>query len=292
VGIKQRHIADDSEVTSDLAANAAREALMNAHVDAADIDLIIVATITPDKLLPSTATQVQKKINAQNAAAIDINAACSGFVYGLTIADQFIKSGFYKNIIIIGVEILSRFMNWNDRNTCVLFGDGAGAVVLSINHSGNGTGIKYSILGADGFTPPEWLEIPAGGSALPASKQTVEQNLHYAAMDGKEIFKFSVKIIPETINRLLDKNGYSIEDIDLIIPHQANVRIVEAAAKRLGIPKDKFYMNIDKYANTSAASIPIALNEAVSQNRIKKGDKIIMIGFGGGLTWGAVLYEW
>jgi 3-oxoacyl-[acyl-carrier-protein] synthase-3 len=243
-------------------------------------------------LLPSTATQVQKKINAQNAAAIDINAACSGFVYGLTIADQFIKSGFYKNIIIIGVEILSRFMNWNDRNTCVLFGDGAGAVVLSINHSGNGTGIKYSILGADGFTPPEWLEIPAGGSALPASKQTVEQNLHYAAMDGKEIFKFSVKIIPETINRLLDKNGYSIEDIDLIIPHQANVRIVEAAAKRLGIPKDKFYMNIDKYANTSAASIPIALNEAVSQNRIKKGDKIIMIGFGGGLTWGAVLYEW
>ena len=179
VGIKQRHIADDSEVTSDLAANAAREALMNAHVDAADIDLIIVATITPDKLLPSTATQVQKKINAQNAAAIDINAACSGFVYGLTIADQFIKSGFYKNIIIIGVEILSRFMNWNDRNTCVLFGDGAGAVVLSLNHSGNGAGIKYGTLGADGFTPPEWLEIPAGGSALPASKQTVEQNLHY-----------------------------------------------------------------------------------------------------------------
>ena len=292
VGIKQRHIADDSEVTSDLAANAAREALMNAHVDAADIDLIIVATITPDKLLPSTATQVQKKINAKNAAAIDINAACSGFVYGLTIADQFIKSGFYKNIIIIGVEILSRFMNWNDRNTCVLFGDGAGAVVLSINHSGNGSGIKYGMLGADGFTPPEWLEIPAGCSALPASKQTVEQNLHYAAMDGKEIFKFSVKIIPETINRLLDKNGYSIEDIDLIIPHQANVRIVEAAAKRLGILKEKFYMNIDKYANTSAASIPIALDEAVSQNRIKKGDKIIMIGFGGGLTWGAVLYEW
>jgi 3-oxoacyl-[acyl-carrier-protein] synthase-3 len=174
----------------------------------------------------------------------------------------------------------------------VLFGDGAGAVVLSSNHTDSGAGLKYATLGADGFTPPEWLEIPAGGSALPASKETVEQNLHFAAMNGKEIYKFGVKVLPKTINSLLDKNGYSIKDIDMIIPHQANVRIVEAAAKKLGIHKDKFFMNIDKYANTSAATIPIALDDAIKQNRIKKGDKIILIGFGGGLTWGAVLYEW
>ena len=292
VGIKKRHIAADNEAASDLAANAAQAALNNAGVSSMDIDLIIVATLTPDKLLPSTATQVQRKINAKNAAAFDVAAACSGFVYGLTMADQFIKSGFYRNILVIGVEVLSRFTNWQDRNTCVLFGDGAGAAVLSANHSDNGAGLKYATLGADGFKPPEWLEIPAGGSALPASKDTMERNLHFAAMNGKEIYKFGVKIIPQTINRLLDKNGYTIEDIDLIIPHQANVRIVEAAAKRLGIPKEKFFMNIDKYANTSAATIPIALNDAVQQNRIKKGDKIILIGFGGGLTWGAVLYEW
>lgn len=292
VGIKKRHIAADTEVTSDLAAVAAQATLKNAGINSMDIDLIIVATITPDKPFPSTATQVQRKINARNAAAIDINAACSGFVYGLTIADQFIKSGFYRNILIIGVEVLSRFVNWQDRNTCVLFGDGAGAVILSVNNSDNSSGFKYATLGADGFSPPEWLEIPAGGAAWPASKDTVEQNLHFATMNGKEIYKFGVKIIPETINRLLDKNGYTIEDIDLIIPHQANVRIVEAAAKRLGIPKEKIFMNIDKYANTSAATIPIALDEAVQQNRIETGDKIILIGFGGGLTWGAVLYEW
>ncbi len=292
VGIKKRHIAADTEVTSDLAAVAAQATLKNAGIDSLDIDLIIVATITHDKPFPSTATQVQRKINARNAAAIDINAACSGFVYGLTMADQFIKSGFYRNILIIGVEVLSRFVNWQDRNTCVLFGDGAGAVILSVNNSDNSSGFKYATLGADGFSPPEWLEIPAGGTAWPASKDTVEQNLHFATMNGKEIYKFGVKIIPETINRLLDKNGYTIEDIDLIIPHQANVRIVEAAAKRLGIPKEKFFMNIDKYANTSAATIPIALDEAVQQNRIETGDKIILIGFGGGLTWGAVLYEW
>jgi 3-oxoacyl-[acyl-carrier-protein] synthase-3 len=273
VGIKKRHIAADTEVTSDLAANAAQAALNNASINSMDIDLIIVATITPDKPFPSTATQVQRKINAKNAAAIDVNAACSGFIYGLTIADQFIKSGFYRNILVIGVEVLSRFTNWQDRNTCVLFGDGAGAVVLSSNHTDSGAGLKYATLGADGFTPPEWLEIPAGGSALPASKETVEQNLHFAAMNGKEIFKFGVKILPKTINSLLDKNGYS-------------------TAKKLGIHKDKFFMNIDKYANTSAATIPIALDDAIKQNRIKKGDKIILIGFGGGLTWGAVLYEW
>ena len=292
VGIKERHIAAKNEVTSDLAANAAQAALNNAGIDSNDIDLIITATVTHDKLFPATATQVQRKINAKNAAAIDVNAACSGFIYGLTIADQFIKSGFYRNILVIGVEILSRFINWQDRNTCVLFGDGAGAVVLSANHSDNGAGLKYAELGADGFTPPEWLELPAGGSAMPASKETVEQNLHFAVMNGKEIYKFGVKIVPQTINRLLAKNGYTIENIDLIIPHQANVRIVEAAAKRLSIPKEKFFMNIDKYANTSAASIPIALDEAVQQKRIKRGDKIILIGFGGGLTWGAVLYEW
>ncbi|MCD4691915.1 MAG: ketoacyl-ACP synthase III [Calditrichales bacterium] len=292
VGIKERRIAADSETTSDLAANAAIDAIQNSGIDAEDIDLIIVATLTPDKLLPSTATQVQRKINAKNAAAFDLAAACSGFIYGLTMADQFIKSGFYKNILIIGVEILSRCIDWQDRNTCVLFGDGAGAAILSANHTENGAGIKYATLGANGFTPPEWLEIPAGGTAFPASEESLHKNMHFVTMNGKEIFKFGVKILPKTINSLLDKNGYSIKDIDMIIPHQANVRIVEAAAKKLGIHKDKFFMNIDKYANTSAATIPIALDDAIKQNRIKKGDKIILIGFGGGLTWGAVLYEW
>ncbi len=292
VGIKERRIAADSETTSDLAANAAIDAIQNSGIDAADIDLIVVATLTPDKLLPSTATQVQRKINAKNAAAFDLAAACSGFIYGLTMADQFIKSGFYKNILIIGVEVLSRCINWQDRNTCVLFGDGAGAAILSSNHAENGAGIKYATLGANGFTPPEWLEIPAGGAAFPASEESLHKNLHFVTMNGKEIYKFGVKILPKTINSLLDKNGYSIKDIDMIIPHQANVRIVEAAAKKLGIHKDKFFMNIDKYANTSAATIPIALDDAIKQNRIKKGDKIILIGFGGGLTWGAVLYEW
>ena len=188
-GIKERRIASDSEVTSDLAANAALAAIENAGKIPADIDLIIAGTLTPDKLLPSTATQIQRKIDAKNAAAIDINAACSGFIYGLTIADQFIRSGFYKNVLIIGAELLSRVLNWKDRTTCVLFGDGAGAVVLSTSQADNGAGLKYSTLGTDGFAPPKWLEIPAGGSALPANKDTVEHNLHYVAMNGKEIFK-------------------------------------------------------------------------------------------------------
>jgi 3-oxoacyl-[acyl-carrier-protein] synthase-3 len=292
VGIKKRHIASSSEVTSDLAAKAALIALEDSSLSPNDIDLILLATTTPDQLLPSTATQVQRKIEAHNAAALDISAACSGFVYGLTIANQFIISGFYKNILIIGAEILSRFTNWEDRSTCVLFGDGSGAVVLSAKLTENDIGIKHSVLGADGFAPQDWLNIPAGGSALPANIETVRNNLHYINMNGKAIFKFGVKIIPEIINRLLYKNGYSINDIDLIIPHQANIRIISSAAQKLGISEDKYFMNIDKYGNTSAASIPIALNDALEQNRIKKGDKIIFIGFGGGLTWGAVLYEW
>jgi len=292
VGIKKRHIASSSEVTSDLAAKAALKALEDSSLSPIDIDLILLATTTPDQLLPSTATQVQRKIEAHNAAALDISAACSGFVYGLTIADQFIKSGFYKNILIIGAELLSRFTNWEDRSTCVLFGDGSGAVVLSAKHTENDIGIKHSVLGADGFAPQDWLNIPAGGSALPANVETVRNNLHYINMNGKTIFKFGVKIIPEIVNQLLHQNGYSINDIDLIIPHQANARIVTAAAHQLGIPVEKFFMNIDKYGNTSVASIPIALNDAREQNKIKKGDKIIMIAFGGGLTWGSVLYEW
>jgi len=290
-GIKKRHIADEKEATSDLAAKAAVNALNAANLKASEIDLIITATLTPDKLMPSTASQVQRKINAKNAAAFDIAAACSGFIYGITIADQFIKSGLYQNILVIGAETLSRFINWKDRTTCVLFGDGAGAVVLSGNNETN-KGIIKTVLGTDGFRPAEWLDIEAGGSYKPASTYTNNNGEYFIRMNGREIFKFGSKILVECILKILEDSHLSINDIDYIIPHQANMRITQSAAHKLNISEKKFIMNIDECANTSAASIPIALDQAVISSKINTGDRLILVGFGAGLTWGSVLINW
>lgn len=290
-GIKKRHIADEKEVTSDLAANAAKNALNAANLNASEIDLIINATLTPDKLMPSTASQIQRKINAKNAAAFDVAAACSGFIYGITIADQFIKSGFYNNILIIGSEVLSRFLNWKDRTTCVLFGDGAGAVVLSRNNDAD-KGIIKTILGTDGFKPAAWLDIEAGGSFKPSSTYTNNNGEYFIRMNGREIFKFGAKILVESVLEILENSHLSINDIDYIIPHQANIRITKNAANVLNISEEKIIMNINECANTSAASIPIALDQAVKSGKIKTDDRLILVGFGAGLTWGGALINW
>lgn len=287
-GIKERRIADKDQAASDLGTEAALNACENAGIDPEEIDLIIVSTVTPDMLFPSTACLIQKNIGAVNAAAFDVEAACTGFIYGMTIGSQFIETGYYKNILVVGVEILSRITDWEDRNTCVLFGDGAGAVVLT---AGSEPGILSSFLGSDG-NGGNYLSCPAGGSRLPASHETIDNRLHYTNMEGSEVFKFAVKALPEAVKKAAQKCDIKIEDIDLLIPHQANIRIIESASRKLGIPMDKTAITIDKYGNNSSASIPIALDEYARSNRIKKGDIVAMVGFGGGLTWGASIIKW
>ena len=284
-GIRKRHIADANEATSDLAVHAALKAIQDAQLNPSEIDMVIVATITPDMMLPSTATRVQKKIKATNACAFDIGAACSGFVYGLAIAKSFVLNGEMRNIVVIGAEILTRYVDWNDRTMCVLFGDGAGAVVVSTVDAGRG--FLGFHLGADGNTPVKWLMLPGSGSfncSIPVSKDRE----NFITMDGKAIFKFGVSILPNIINKVLIQSHLTINDIKLIVPHQANIRIIEAAAKRLGVGMEKFYVNIDQRANTSAASIPIAIFDARNEGRLKKGDTIVLGGFGGGLTWASI----
>lgn len=288
-GISCRRVIEDSKATSDLATEAALKALHQAGLKAEDIDLIIVATVTPDMAFPSTACIVQKNLGAAKAAALDIEAACSGFIYGLTMGEQFIKTGFYKNALIIGAETLSKIMNWEDRNTCVLFGDGAGAVV--IERVEEGYGILSSYLGADGSSG-EALTQPAGGSRLPATLETLEKKLHYIQMDGSEVFKFAVRVMGKAAMEALDKSGLSIDDIDYMIPHQANIRIIDAAAKRLKLPMEKVFVNLDKYGNMSAASVPVALDEAYHMGKIKKDDIVVLVAFGGGLTWGSSVIKW
>ena len=288
-GIKERRIASDNEATSDMAVKAAKEALKNANLEPEDIDLIIVATITPDMFFPSTACQVQYKLGASKIAAFDISVACSGFIYGIAIADQFIKSGVYKHALVIASEKLSSVTDWEDRDTCVLFGDGAGAAVLGPVETG---GILNTCLGADG-SKGELLQLPAGGSRMPASIKTVENKLHTIKMEGNVLFKHAVKIMADAALKVTEPLGLTGDDIKLIIPHQANKRILDAVAKRLGVdPKKKVYLNIEKYGNMSAASSAVALTEAVEEGRIEKGDVILMDAFGGGLTWGALVIEW
>lgn len=288
-GIKERRIADAAMATSDMATLAAKKALDNAGLSAKDIDLIIVATITPDNNMPSTACIVQHNIGAVNAAAFDLSAACSGFIYGLITANQFIASCIYKNILVIGAESLSKFTDWSDRNTCILFGDGAGAVVLSRVDEGYGLLSQY--LGADG-SGGDLLKIEAGGSRRPASIETVEKRLHYLYMDGSEVFKFAVRIMASASEEAVRLAGLSNEDVDFLVPHQANIRIIEAARKRLKLDKEKVYVNLDRFGNMSAASIPVALDEAVRSNVISKGDNVVVVGFGGGLTWASALMKW
>ena len=290
-GIKKRHIAAENEATSDLAAKAAMYALKDASIESEEIDLIIVATFTPDKFIPSTAAQVQKKIGAKKAVAFDISAACSGFIYGLSIADQFIKMGHYSKVLVVGAETLSRFTNWQDRTTAVLFGDGAGAVILT-NTDDAEKGIMKTILGTDGFKPAEWLDIEAGGSYKPGGKNTHNIEEYFLRMNGREIFKFGSRILVDCVAKILKESHLSSGDIDYIIPHQANIRITQYAARALNIDEEKFIINIDECGNTSAASIPIALDQAVSVGKIHAGNRLILAGFGAGLTWGSALINW
>lgn len=288
-GIKERHIAAPEQATSDQALIAARKALEDAGIEAEQLDCIIVATETPDTKFPSTACFLQDLLGAKDAAAFDLSAGCSGFVYSLSVANSMITSGLYKHILIVGAETLSRIMNWKDRNTCVLFGDGAGAAV--VGEVPEGYGILSVEMGADG-SGGKFLQMPAGGSRKPASHETVDNNEHYIFMDGSEVFKFAVKIMASASKKVMDKAGISSEEVDLIIPHQANTRIISASAKRLHVPEEKVFVNVDRYGNTSAASVPIALCEARQQGLVKKDDKIVLVGFGAGLTWAAVAMKW
>jgi 3-oxoacyl-[acyl-carrier-protein] synthase-3 len=287
-GIKQRRLATKHEATSDLALRAAEEAVKDAKLKPQDIDLIIVATITPDMQFPSTACFLQEKLKAPQAVVFDISAACAGFVYAITIAQQFIANNTYKNALVVGAETLSRITDWDDRNTCVLFGDGAGAAVLSEVKSG---GILSTYLGSDGSNTG-LLFIPAGGSRNPATHETVDKRLHYIKMQGNELFKLAVNLMADAAQEVIDKAGLKCEDIDLVIPHQANIRIILAMAKKLKLPAEKIYLNIEKYGNMSSASTAIALCGAVREGRVKKGDIILLDAFGAGLVWGACVIKW
>ncbi len=289
-GIESRRFADENTATSDLASEAAIKAMEAAGVTADQIDLIIVGTLTPDHIIPSTACIVQEKIGATKAAAFDLEAACSGFVYSVAIAQQFITTGMYNHVLVIGAETMSKILDFEDRKTCVLFGDGAGAVVLG--PVGENKGILSMDLGADGSGGPA-LMVPAGGTRMPATPQTVKDRLHYLTMDGSEVFKFAVRTMPRTSKNAIDKAGLTVEDIDFMIPHQANTRIISSAAKRLKLPMEKVHVNLDKLGNMSAASIPVALDEAVREGKLKDNDKVVLVGFGAGLTWGgACVINW
>lgn len=288
-GISERRIAGEGQATSDLATKAAELALLDAGVKAEEIDLIIVGTVSPDMFFPSVACIVQDNLKAYNAAAFDLTAVCSGFMYGLVTGSTFIKSGTYKKVLVIGAETLSKITDWSDRNTAILFGDGAGAVVLGETEPGYG--ILGAHLGADG-AGGDLLKVPAGGSRQPASEKTVAERAHFIHMNGNEVFKFAVKVMGEAANKALENAEMSPKDVTYLVPHQANMRIIQSAAKRLGLPMDKVVVNVDKYGNTSAASIPIALDEGVKSGLIKKGDVVVMVGFGGGLTWGSSVIRW
>ena len=288
-GIQERRIADKGVATSDLSSIAAQRAMEDANVNPEEIDLILVATITADHICPSTACMVQTQIGAINAAAFDINAGCTGFIYALSTARAFVKSGIYKKILVIGAEVISKIVNWEDRNTCVLFGDGAGACIVEACEEG--FGILAEELGSDG-SKGDVLIVPAGGSRQPTNKQTVEEGLNFITMDGREVFKFAVRIMEKTSKSVLEKVGLETKDLDLLIPHQANIRIIDSAIKKLELPKEKVVVNLDKYGNMSAASIPVALDEALKSKRIKKGQNILLVAFGAGLTWGGSLLKW
>ncbi|NGM84029.1 ketoacyl-ACP synthase III [Paenibacillus sp. 7124] len=288
-GIRERHIAAPEQATSDLAYEAALRALASAGMKPEDLDLIIVATITPDTTFPSTACILQDKLGAKGAAAFDLSAACSGFVYSLATAVGFIQNGMYNNALIIGADALSRITDYTDRNTCVLFGDGAGAVI--VGEVPEGRGFQSFDLGAEG-AGGSLLKLEGGGSRLPATVETVEGKKHFIYMNGREVFKFAVRVMGTATEKVLNKAGLTKEDIDLFVPHQANIRIIQSAMQRLELPPEKCVINVDKYANTSAASIPLALVEAAEEGRIKEGDTVLLVGFGGGLTWGASILIW
>ncbi len=288
-GIRQRHIAAADEATSDMSAIAAQRALDAAGVEAMEVDLIVVATVTPDMPFPSTACFVQKKIGARKAFCFDIEAACSGFVYALDVGYRFLATGGAKTALIIGGEKLSSVTDWQDRTTCVLFGDGAGAVVLQTRKTGRG--IIGTVAGSDG-TLANLLQIPGGGSRHPSSAETIDKRLHFLKMQGNEVFKHAVRCMCDAAQQVLDRHGLKVEDVKWVIPHQANLRIIQAIAQRLGVGIERFCVNLDQVGNMSSASIPVALDEAVRAGRIQHGDLMLFVAFGGGFTWGATLLEW
>lgn len=288
-GIKERHHVVEGEVTSDLAAEAARKALKAASLDPSDVDMIVVATATPDMMFPSTACMTQAKIGAANAFCFDLGAGCSGFLYALVTASQYVRQGTVRNALVIGAEILSRFSDMTDRQTCVLFGDGAGAVVLK--PCGPDKGLLAHYLGADGRLA-RLLDMPAGGSKMPPSHETVEQRLHFINMQGRKVYVNAVKAMGDSIMKVIEDAGFEGKDLDILFPHQANIRIIESVAERAGMPMDKVFVNIHKYGNTSAASIPIAIAEALESGRLTDGMLVGMVAFGAGFTWGACLMRW
>ncbi|MCX7887227.1 MAG: ketoacyl-ACP synthase III [Verrucomicrobiae bacterium] len=288
-GIKERRIAPDWMCTSDMATEAARRALQQAGVHEHEIDLIICGTVTPDMPFPSTACFVQHKLGARHIPAFDIEAACSGFLYALEIGQQFITSGTYDTVLVIGAEKLSTIVDWQDRSTCVLFGDGAGAAVL--RSRGEDHGILATCMGANG-SQTDILSLPGGGAKFPASKETVSARMHYIKMEGKEVFKNAVIAMHTAAEEVLKKCNLTVSDITCIIPHQANLRIIDALAERLGAPREKVYVNLHRYGNVSAASVAIALDEAAREGRFQHGDLILMVAFGAGLTWASCIIQW
>ncbi len=288
-GIRERRIARPDEATSDLAVQAAQEALRAASVAPEEVDLVLVGTATPDAFFPATACILQDRLGAKDAAAVDVSAACSSFLYALAMGHAYIVAGMARRVLVVGADTLSKFVNWQDRATCVLFGDAAGAAVLV--PSDGRRGILSFWLGADG-SGASLIAIPAGGSRLPASPKTVAQKLHAITMNGREVFRFASRVIPRAIEEVCRRAGVHPDEVDLFIPHQANIRIIQAAAQRLGQPMDKFFVNVDRYGNTSAASVPVALYEAVLTGRLRPGDLAVLVAFGAGLTWGACALRW
>ena len=288
-GIKERRIVENGVTTSDIATQASLRAMEDAGVSPKDLDMIITSTITPDHIFPSTSCYIQQKIGATRACAFDILAACAGFIYALSIGQSFINSGAMKTVLVVGAECLSKITDYTDRATCVLFGDGAGAVIIQrdpVKHK-----ILSSILAADG-SEADVLIMPGGGARNPASLESVQQRLHYIQFRGKEVFKLAINNITNLILETTRENGLTLDDIDLIIPHQSNLRIIEATMEKLGLPMEKAFVNIDKYGNTSSASVPIAIDEARKEGRLRKGNIVMLVAFGGGLTWGSSVIRW
>jgi 3-oxoacyl-[acyl-carrier-protein] synthase-3 len=291
VGIRERHIADPGMATSDMAVEAARCALAQRGIDAAEVNTILVCTVTPDMMFPSTACLVQNRLGAKGAWGFDLIAACSGFVYGLTVGSQLIAGGLHGKVLVIGADTMSRIIDYTDRATCVLFGDGAGAMLLEPAEDGEDSGF-IDFLGEVDGSGGDYLKMPAGGSRMPATHETVEQRLHYVKQDGQQVFKYAVRKMYEVSRDLLARNGLTVEDVAVMVPHQANLRIITAASERLGMPPEKVLVNIDRYGNTTAGTIPLGTRDAIAQGKLRKGDIVLFAAVGAGYTVGASLWRW
>lgn len=290
-GIRERRIAAEDQSTSDLALEAARVALDRAGLAAEDLDAIILATLTPDTYCPAGACYVQNLLGATNACAFDLSAACTGFVYGITVGSSLVRTGVHKNVLVLGAETLSRFIDYTDRNTCILFGDGAGAAVLSRAEEGGDSRLLDHYLRSDGGGT-DLIIMPGGGARRPSSHDTVDGKLHFLSMQGNDVFKFATKSMQTLIETAIERNGLSVDDLDLVVPHQVNSRIIDTVLRKVDIPEEKIYLNLQRYGNTSAASVPMALHEAVEEGRIQAGSLVLLVAFGAGLTWGYNLVRW